>query len=561
MTTDICIANTADPRTSDDGYLIPESVALERWTALLLFVLTCLFLCIFLNYTSLNGDEGIILQGAQRVADGQVLYRDFFSFYTPGSYYFIALLFKLFGSSMLVARAELVFCGGAFSVFTYLLARRVCSRWSALLGVYAIAMTCLPFRFLITHWDSTLLCYLSLYFAVLWIETGSLGWAFATGSFAGITAIFEQSAGLGVVLGLACGFALLAARDRANPALRIGLLTVAIVGFVWPWIATFTYFGMMHGLRDMMIDCLWPLSHYSVTNSVPYGFVVTSATGSELWAGGWIARAVLLFALGPLLTIPLLPIVGAGVFFWSCVRRWPGECNQKRAYWLLVSALLTGLLISTLLTKRADFTHLVYLAPLFYLVLPWVLDGLHLKSRLWQGSVPVIVLYVFLSSMTFGIAMLSAPLRAHHKIKTVRGNIRTDDGERSLEYVQARVKPGQKMLVYPYEPLYYYLTGTVSPSRFDFLQLGMHTSDQFQESLRALAMDRTAIVLFETSVAEKLVWTSPDTPLQLMASRDPVQDFIFAHYRSCAAPMTNQYWRFLFMVRKDLSCPQREAQN
>jgi hypothetical protein len=46
-----------------------------------------------------------------------------------------------------------------------------------------------------------------------------------------------------------------------------------------------------------------------------------------------------------------------------------------------------------------------------------------------------------------------------------------------------------------------------------------------------------------------------------MASRDPVQDFIFAHYRSCAAPMTNQYWRFLFMVRKDLSCPQREAQN
>src|SRR3982751_6312534 len=103
MKIDICIADTVHPRTSNDDYLVPELIALERWTALMLFVLTCLFLSVFVNYTNLNGDEGIILQGAQRVADGQVLYRDFFSFYTPGSYYLVALLFKLFGSSMLVA--------------------------------------------------------------------------------------------------------------------------------------------------------------------------------------------------------------------------------------------------------------------------------------------------------------------------------------------------------------------------------------------------------------------------------------------------------------------------
>jgi hypothetical protein len=561
MTTDLGVPNTADVPTSENGYFVPEAMALELWTALLLFAISCLFFCLFYDYTNMNGDEGIILQGAQRIADGQVLYRDFFSFYTPGSYYSIALLFKLFGSSMRVARAELIFCGAAFSSLAYLLARRVCSRWSALIGVFAIAMTCLPFRFLVTHWDSTLLGYLSLYFAVLWIEGGHLGWAFATGSLASVTALFEQSAGFGVVLGLVCGFAALAVRDCGNPAFQKGNLRIALAGLTWPWIATAGYFASRHGLRDMLTDCLWPLSHYSLTNSVPYGYMITSATGHELWAGGLVSRAVLLIAVGPVLITPLLPILAAVMFLWFGFRRWHGERDQKRPYWVIISGMLTGLLISALLTRRPDFTHLTYLAPLFYLVFPWVIDGLHPKSRLWQRSVPVVVLYVFLSSLTFGLSMLSAPLRAHHYVKTVRGTIRTDDSERSLEYLRDRVKPGEKMLVYPYEPLYYYLTGTASPSRFDFLQLGMHTSDQFQETVHSLDMDGTRIVLFETSVAKKLVWTSPDTPLELIGRRDPVQDFVFTHYRPCAGPMTNQYWRFLLMARKDVPCPEQVSTN
>jgi hypothetical protein len=43
----------------------------------------------------MDPDEGIILQGAERILRGQVPYRDFFSFFTPGSYYLLALLFKI----------------------------------------------------------------------------------------------------------------------------------------------------------------------------------------------------------------------------------------------------------------------------------------------------------------------------------------------------------------------------------------------------------------------------------------------------------------------------------
>ena len=79
------------------------------------------YLWLFRRYTSMEPDEGIVLQGAQRILRGEVLYRDFFSFFTPGSYYFLALLFKVFGSSFLVARSALVFFGGIYSAIAYLL--------------------------------------------------------------------------------------------------------------------------------------------------------------------------------------------------------------------------------------------------------------------------------------------------------------------------------------------------------------------------------------------------------------------------------------------------------
>ena len=130
-----------------ESITIPEKSAYDWCISLLILLLSIAYLRLFYNYTLINGDEGIVLQGAQRVLEGEVPYRDFFSFFTPGSYYWLALFFKVFGSSILVARAVLMVEGGLFSVLTYLLARRVCSRWSALLAAYFVTLTCVPYRF------------------------------------------------------------------------------------------------------------------------------------------------------------------------------------------------------------------------------------------------------------------------------------------------------------------------------------------------------------------------------------------------------------------------------
>ena len=67
----------------------------ERWIAAAIFTATVAYLWIFRRYTSMEPDEGIVLEGAQRILRGEVLYRDFFSYFTPGSYYFLAEFIRL----------------------------------------------------------------------------------------------------------------------------------------------------------------------------------------------------------------------------------------------------------------------------------------------------------------------------------------------------------------------------------------------------------------------------------------------------------------------------------
>jgi hypothetical protein len=49
-------------------------------------------------------DEGIILFGARRVMDGDLIHRDFYSNYGPGQFYALAALFELFSPSVMVER-------------------------------------------------------------------------------------------------------------------------------------------------------------------------------------------------------------------------------------------------------------------------------------------------------------------------------------------------------------------------------------------------------------------------------------------------------------------------
>jgi hypothetical protein len=561
-TTKIAAAGVAQPCARSDEYFSPEASSSERWIALAIFVVCCLYFRLFYDYTLLNADEGILLQGAQRILEGQVLYRDFFSYFTPGSFYWLALLFKVFGSSFLVARTALIVVGGVLSVLTYLLARRVCSRGSALLAAYLVTLTCLPFRFVVLHnWDSTLLASLTIFCCLLLLERGHAIWVFGTGSLLSLTTLFEHSKGVGLAAGLFAGLLVVALRGQSRGMFGVRKFAVLCAGLTWPFAVTFAYFASKHSLFEMISDWLWPLHHYSVANKLPYGYLVMSTMDrGAAFSGSWGARLFMAVVLGPCYLLPVLPILAGCLFVWLALKRRPNATsNQKWVYGVVVSAALTGLLLSTLLTTRPDFTHLNYLAPLFYLVVAWSLGGLKLHSPLWRSLRPAAVSLLLLSFSAFGLAMLWGPIRAHHEFQTARGTIRTGEPDRALEFLQAHSSPGELILIHPYEPLYYYLTATFSPTRFDYLQPGMHTPEQFQEMVRELNANHVSLVLLEPSFNEKLALGWPSTPAGVLAARDPVTDYLLMNYRPCAELAANGYWHFVAMVPKEGSCPGGEA--
>ncbi|HEV2875312.1 MAG TPA: hypothetical protein VGW14_09195, partial [Thermoleophilaceae bacterium] len=88
-------------------------------------------------------DEGLVLQAAARVADGELPYRDFYANYGPGQYYLAGGLDAVFGPSLLAWRIVRVALDALVGVFAYALVRRdapepfALGAWVAVVAVMA----------------------------------------------------------------------------------------------------------------------------------------------------------------------------------------------------------------------------------------------------------------------------------------------------------------------------------------------------------------------------------------------------------------------------------------
>src|SRR5581483_3351368 len=56
------------------------------------------------------------------------------------------------------------------------------------------------------------------------------------------------------------------------------------------------------------------------------------------------------------------------------------------------------------------------------------------------------------------------------------------------------------VFVYPYYPLYYFLSGTRNPTRFSILMYNINTDAQFREAVASLESRRVQYVLWDTVV-------------------------------------------------------------
>ena len=523
----------------------------DLWLMLLLGICSCGYLFLFRNYTTLI-DEGIILQGADRLLQGQVPYRDFFSFYTPGSYYLTALLFKVFGSSFFVARARLVLYGGLFSLLTYMIGRRTCSRWSSMLAAYLVLL-CMPYCFYVQHnWDSTALAFIALYCLVRLIDIPSRSIAFSLGVLTSLTFLFEQSKGAGLVAGIILTIIFGLVTRSGIPIADPRQIRFIVAGFVIPFALTFGYLALHGALRAALSAWIWPIYHYSTTNVVPYGYItIPPANRALLSSGPWFSRLLKYTIVAPCFIIPLIPLAGMAVSTLHVYKVFRRSETKDSLHCAAIGLTLFGVWLSMALT-RADLAHCIFILPLFSVSLAWVMDGRPIPSGLLRIAKPVLIGFLLCTFSLFGVALLYNGLRAQSQ-QTRRGTVKFPQSDEIVPYVAQHVAPGQRIFVYPYQPLYYYLTSTVNPTRFEYLQPGLHTLDQQRETVKELEASRVNVVIMWPEFRAQMASAFPNTPASVFSAPDPVNDYLLSHYHLCkrlySGPVA--YW---YMHRNGLPC-------
>jgi hypothetical protein len=452
-----------------------------------LFLLGALLSALAIRWGINPHDEGLMLQAGERIADGQLPYRDFYANYGPGQYFLIGGLDWLFGPSLLVWRIVRVLLDAGVAVMAYALVRRDAPRPLAL-GAWLAVAAAMAFP-AIPHPNPTAL---ALAFGGLLLARERPALA---GALAGLAIVFRLDLGLAALAGVAVIAA--SGPREAAPAGGSGPLAVAVrpavagPRAVWRalgagaavalvlmapvvlaapgdfWDQTIGFALDEQGLQRLPLPGAWEggfepnkiLEHY-------YPYVLLA--GSALWLGVAAARRLPLRLWAP------APLAAAGVLY---------------------------------LLARADLYHYIPLAA----VLPVLLATAAAQERnnvLTGALVVALALIAFVGLDLKRIQVLDPPPLATIHVDVADGVKAPPAEARALErltgYVRSRVPPGEPVfvanprfdLVNVGNPLVYVIVGRPNPTRYDVMQPGVVTTAPVQrEIVRDLERARPALVI------------------------------------------------------------------
>ena len=321
--------------------------------ALLLFVGTVAYLAA-LPHNLDPSDEAVHLYDAKRVLNGGVLYRDVFNFITPGWFYLMAVLFRLFGTTIGTARVAVAIIHGLTAAVIYLTCRRFGVRrgiaWTPSFAYLVVCQSAWPIAS--QHWLDALLSVTLLYVCAARAREHPT-WPLGPGIVLGLLMAVQQQRGIFMSVGLAGWLIARAAFQRRYPSCRPGApltkqlawLCVGIAVVMVPLgIAMVGGAGFQSVWRALVV---FPLVNYRLTRSAAWG-EVNALTNFQ----STFTFPRLLACLPAILVVDL----ARGVALW--VRR--RDPDGLTTVTLLVA--LGGASIVSIL-YFADFIHIAFIAP------------------------------------------------------------------------------------------------------------------------------------------------------------------------------------------------------
>jgi len=200
-------------------------------------------------------DEGLMLQAAARIADGQVPFEDFWWYYPPGQPYLLGGLWEVFGPSLLAWRVVRVLVDATVAVLAYELARRRAPVRLALV-VWLVAACAMAFPSQPHPFPIALAAALG---ALLTFERRPLLAGVLLGICAAWRLEFAAYAGLGVAVAH-----VLSAEPQADRSRRFGRVAAAAVALYLPVVIA----AGLGRSWEMLIE--YPLLDFGDYQSLPF---------------------------------------------------------------------------------------------------------------------------------------------------------------------------------------------------------------------------------------------------------------------------------------------------
>lgn len=410
--------------------------------------LILLLLIIFLFHFNheFNSDDGIVLEGAWSLYNGKQIYMDFFEIVTPGSFYIILWLWKIFGVNYWVAKifAMLSLLLGALGIYkiSKIFTNNLNNYITPLL--YILCSSYWPI--IVYHNYNIVLIIWSTYFFIKAYDKRKYHFLYLSGFILGLSTLILQHKSILLFGGLT--FFLLIQLIRSKDSIWIKKLFIYALSYVLPLLALLKW--PANELYKNLID--FPLFHYSE-------IINTSK-------------------------LLLLAFIIFNFFLMFLLRK---EKNPKITILLFIQFIL---LASTY--PLPDFFHItLVLFPTFSL-LPIAISDL----KRYNFFTDLIIIFIFSTSLSLAImpsimSFVSKPYINSAKKSSLLEAIANNCSESKYIYAGAFI------------PEIYFEARKLNPSPNSWLITNHHAPEQFEETAKMLEIKKPDCAVLNYSLVEK----------------------------------------------------------
>jgi hypothetical protein len=422
-------------------------------------------------------DEGSTAAQALRIVNGELIYRDFFTVVTPGSYYTVAWLLQIFGERLMVLRWTALVTGLLIVLVTTIVARRVMA-WPFAAG--AALMTTVWGWFLVTpnyySLQAALLALMALACYLQRARGSSEKWIVAAGVMTGLTALVKQNVGAyAAVALLASIWVVRLFESRWNLRGRMRASAMFIAGICIPVVPALLLL-IAAGAGPYLYESwvFYPLAKYPERFALPY-----PAFFEPLPEHGTSERWVRFVIFLPVIVYPLTAI--------AMIR-----ARERQA---LLPIALMGLLLLLQSWPRADVAHILFGLQPTFILFAYLLSlgarrlaatvgepppeggGYISRGYIGRNVAATAVMLVPLALLLWNgykrtdweYANYVAHLGANRGSGVTTIPIEANRIDAVTRYIAEHTAPDDPIFVVPWAAGFYFLTDRANPTRTDFM--------------------------------------------------------------------------------------------